>query len=158
MVRFVNEKPEILYVSAHSSGEAVEYSATIQTSGRATTYISRGTHANYLSPGNHKHGTNNTLNDFTDEGPLWDVTLNYRGYWFDNDTQTFTMAGGSTVGLVEEFTGGEGVGWLNFKGMWGDEQYPVGEHGQFCDPTTGACLQSDGPTGKRSLSRLSDFR
>ncbi|TCD60941.1 Vacuolar protein sorting-associated protein 62 [Steccherinum ochraceum] len=145
MMRFVNGAPSILYISAHSGGEAIAFNATIKTNGRPTTYISQGTHANYATPGNHLHGTNNTLSDHTDNGALWDVTLNYRGYWLDNDTTTFTMADGTTAGLLEEFTSGEGVGWLNFKGMWGDEQYPIGQHGQFCDGTN--CLFADGPTG-----------
>jgi len=145
MVRFVNGVPSILYISAHSGGEAIQYNSTTLRNGRATTFISAGTHANYATPGDHLHGDNNTLDDHTDDGPLWDVTLNFRGYWFDNSTQTFTIAAGRSFGEVEETSGNEGVGWLMFRGMWGDEQYPVGEHGQFCDGTN--CLFSDGPTG-----------
>ncbi|THH33205.1 hypothetical protein EUX98_g1011 [Antrodiella citrinella] len=146
MVRFVDGAPSVLYISAHASGEAIQYNITTLTRGRATTFIAGGSHANYATPGDHLHGTNNTLDDRTDSGALWDVTLNFRGYWFDNATQAFSIAGGRNVGALEESFDDEGTGWLDFQGMWGDEQYPVGEHGQFCDSPE-ACLFASGPTG-----------
>ncbi|CAL1699081.1 unnamed protein product [Somion occarium] len=145
MVRFVNNTPSVIYLSAHSGGFAFNYSALQMTRHRATTFIAGGTHANYASPGPHLHGPDNLLNDRTDAGPLWDVTLNFRGYWFDIPAQTFSVASGAGLGRKEE--GDEGVGWLQFEGMWGDEQYPVPEHGQVCNATFNECKFSSGPTG-----------
>lgn len=143
MVRFVNHTPSIIYLSAHSGGFAFDYSALNTTNGRATTFIAGGTHANYANPGSHLHGPMNLLNDRTDNGPIWDVALNFRGYWFDNATRTFNLARGVDAGGKEEMR--EGTGWLEFEGMWGDQQYPVPEHGQFC--VMDDCHFTDGPTG-----------
>ncbi|KAL4245139.1 Vacuolar Protein Sorting-Associated [Abortiporus biennis] len=148
MVRFVNNTPSVLYLSAHSGGSAFSYSVVQKLNNRAITFIAGGTHANYATPGSHLHGPLNALNDRTDQGPLWDVTLNFRAFWFDNTTQTFSIAsGGRGVGGAEENRGEEGTGWLNFGGNWGDQQYPVPEHGQFCLNIIGECKYSDGPTG-----------
>ncbi|KAI0081663.1 hypothetical protein K474DRAFT_1587496 [Panus rudis PR-1116 ss-1] len=152
MVRFVNRVPQTLYLSAHSGGFAFNYTALNFTKGRPTTFIAGGTHANYPNPGSHFHGTMNLLNDRTDAGPLWDVTLNFRAYWFDNATRRFSLASGGGLGGGKER--GEGVGWLEFEGMWGDKQYPVPEHGQFC--IEGNCRWGDGPTGPiaKNLGRV----
>ncbi|KAI8990687.1 hypothetical protein BD414DRAFT_484490 [Trametes punicea] len=148
MVRFVNNTPTVLYLSAHSGGSAYTFSATEKTNGRPTTYIAGGTHANYATPGQHCHDLPfDLLCDETDAGLLWDPTLNYRGFWFDNATQTFSVAGGAGFGGQEEVA--EGAEWLSFEGMWGDEQYPVLKHGQYCVPLEGTeeCLFASGPTG-----------
>lgn len=194
MVRFIDGAPTFIYLSSHTSGQAFNYSvlqpitntttSTNTTSNpsitsyanRAITYIARGTHANYAVPGNHPHGPMNALSDVTDAGPLWDITLNFRGYWFDNSTEMFSVAGGvgrggreerseglqqwgakslkgQTKGFGEERVkqrglegGDEGVGWLEFLGKWGDQSYPVPEHGQVC--FMGTCKFTDGPTGE----------
>lgn len=153
MVRFVKSKPSVIYLSAHSGGFAFNYSALNHTNGRAITFIAGGTHANYATPGSHLHGPMNLLNDRTDDGPLWDVSLNFRGYWFDNSTQTFSLARGANIGGKEEVV--EGTGWLEFEGMWGDQQYPVPEHGQFC--VMDNCHFTDGPTGALTLCYTSLF-
>ncbi|GJE85188.1 Vps62-like protein [Phanerochaete sordida] len=143
MVRFVNGVPQDIYLSAHDGGSAYTYSALPSQNGRAITYIANGTHANYASPGSHQHDLPG-LDDQTDAGSIWDVTLNFRGYWFDNSTQTFTVASGAgTGGSVEA---GEGVGWLNFAGRWGDEQYDLFHEGQYC-VTSDECKYVSGPTG-----------
>ena len=77
MVRYYNGTPAYIYLSAHSSGTAYEYSTLNQTNGRATTYIAVGTHANYATTGQHDYDV--VLHDTTDSGPYWDVTQNYRG-------------------------------------------------------------------------------
>ena len=150
MVRFINGTPSALYLSAHSSGAAYTFNVTEKTNGRPTTYIAVGTHANYATPGQHCHDLPlDLLCDETDAGALWDPTLNYRAFWFDNSTQTFTVAGGADIGGQE--IGDEGASWLSFAGMWGDEQYPDGEHGQYCleiGSLVDECLFSSGPTGQ----------
>lgn len=133
MVRFVNGVPQDIYLSAHDGGSAYTYSALPSQGGRAITYIANGTHANYATPGEHQHDLP-LLDDYTDAGPLWDVTLNFRGYWFDNSTQTFAVANGVDVG--GEVEASEGVGWLDFAGHWGDQQYDLFVEGQYCVTTT----------------------
>lgn len=146
MVRFVNGVPQDIYLSAHDGGSAYTYSALPSQGGRAITYIANGTHANYATSGEHQHDLP-LLDDYTDAGLLWDVTLNYRGYWFDNSTQTFAVANGADVG--GEVEASEGVGWLDFAGHWGDQQYDLFVEGQYCVTTT-ECKYVDGPTGERS--------
>ncbi|OCH85733.1 hypothetical protein OBBRIDRAFT_739396 [Obba rivulosa] len=144
MVRFVNGIPEFIYLSAHTGGTAYTYDTLNTTNGRATTYIAGGTHANYATPGPHFHDLPPPLlADQTDNGALWDVTANFRGYWFDNTTQTFHGAGGAGVGATEQAN--EGVGWLMFEGMWGDQQYPLLVNDQYC--IFDQCHFTDGPTG-----------
>ena len=154
MVRFINSTPTFLYISAHSGGQAFDYSATQKTFGRATTYIAGGTHANYATPGDHLHGPFNILNDRTDSGALWDVTKNFRAFWFDKDTGIFSLAGGIGNGGFEEAHRCEGPGWIQFKGMWGDQRYPVPEHGQACLDVFGQeeCTFDNGPTGESYFS------
>jgi hypothetical protein len=133
--------------------------------GRATTYIAGGSHANYVSVGKQDYSAPfGLLSDTTDAGPYWDVTQvcpvslsapiidakyrlrtqNYRGFWYDNATSTFTSAGGAGIGASEQ--SGEGVSWLSFAGMWGDQQYPSSDPRQNCD--FGECHYEDGPTGE----------
>ena len=144
MVRFVNGIPQDLYLSAHSGGSAYVYSAVPSQNGRAITYVANGTHANYATPGSHQHDLPG-LDDFTDAGTLWDVTKNFRGYWFDNSTSTFSVASGAGAGASVE--AGEDVGWLQFQGHWGDQQYDLFHEGQYCVTTT-ECKYVDGPTGE----------
>ena len=155
MVRFVNGEPTVLYLSAHTGGSAFTFNVTEKTNGRPTTYIAGGTHANYATPGQHCHDLPfDLLCDQTDAGPLWDPALNFRAFWFDTATGAFSVAGGAGVG-AQEITA-EGAGWLSFAGMWGDEQYPVLEHGQYClviEDLVDECKFSSGPTGMFHCAR-----
>jgi len=144
MVRFTSDgEPLNIYLSAHSSGTAYNYSTLINTTTsetRAVTYIATGTHANYATAGTQDYTfVGDLLTDSTDNGPIWDVTLNYRGYWFDNSTQTFSTAenGGDATDV--------GTDWLGFLGKWGDEEYPDSHSDQYC--IFGECHWVDGPTG-----------
>ncbi|KAI0828846.1 hypothetical protein BC628DRAFT_1315780 [Trametes gibbosa] len=154
MVRFVNGAPTTLYLSAHTGGSAYTFDATEKTNGRPTTYIAGGTHANYATSGKHCHDLPlDLLCDQTDAGALWDPTLNFRGFWYDSASNTFSVASGADVGGQQE--GVEGASWLSFAGQWGDEQYPVLEHGQYCIPvgSTDECRFSSGPTGQHHSAR-----
>ena len=150
MVRFVNGTPSAIYLSAHSGGSAYTFNATEKTNGRPTTYIGVGTHANYAKSGKHCHDLHaNLLCDQTDAGPLWDPVASYRAFWFDNSTQTFSVAGsaGANASNIES----EGSGWLSYAGKWGDEQYPVFQHGQYCleiGSLVNECKYTTGPTGE----------
>jgi hypothetical protein len=72
----------------------------------------------------------NIVTDTTDAGTYWDVSQNYRGYYYDPASNTVTNAGGVDVGGTEQGT--ETVDWLYWSGMWGDEQYPTSDKRQSC--------------------------
>lgn len=145
MVRFVNGVPTNLYLSAHDGGAAYTFDAVSKMSGRPITYIAYGTHANYASTGEHNHDLP-FLDDQSDAGHIWDVTKNFRGYFFDPSSQTFTVASGASNGATEE--AGEGIGWLTFQGRWGDEQLEWFDDGQWCITGT-ECKYVDGPQGQK---------
>ncbi|KIY51645.1 hypothetical protein FISHEDRAFT_64161 [Fistulina hepatica ATCC 64428] len=125
--------PEYIFLSAHSDGDAYTYDALTSTDNRATVYIAGGDHANYPTTGKQDYiaWPLGTLSDTTDDGPYWDVTQNYRGYWYDNDTDTYTSAGGTDTGGTERES--ESVDWLYWLGYWGDEQYPTSDPRQNYD-------------------------
>ncbi|KAI9736948.1 MAG: Vacuolar protein sorting-associated protein 62 [Cirrosporium novae-zelandiae] len=155
-VRFVDGTPEYIFLSQHSNGKAFKYSALTQTNSRATIYIAQGTHANYAKTGKHYYETVTFLYDTTGAGTPWDVTQNYRSYWYDTTTTTFTSAGGSGIGATEQAT--EGVSWLSYIGHWGDEEYPESDSRQICielGDILDECKYVSGPTGpvKKNLAR-----
>ena len=83
MIRFVNGVPQYVYLSEHSGGSAYTYAALAQTNSRPTTYIAKGSHANYATAGKQDYEggflADFGLYDTTDAGQYWDVTQNYRG-------------------------------------------------------------------------------
>lgn len=144
MVRFNNSEPAYIYLSAHDSGYAYTYSALPSSSGRAITYVANGTHANYATAGEHDYADiGDLLADYTDAGPYWDVTQNFRGFWW-SEADGFTLADGVSTGGSEELS--EGASWLEFGGAWGDEQYPTSDPRQEC--IVDECYFVSGPTGK----------
>jgi hypothetical protein len=82
-------------------------------------FSANGSHANYAIPGRHGHGIpdinlpDGPINDYTDNGPIWDPTLSAYYYSYDAATYTFSAYDDSTP-----------VNWLYYTGHWGDEQYP----------------------------------
>ena len=83
-------------------------------------YCANGSHANYATPGVHDHTFPNLNLDFpfllvdhTDEGPLWDPTLSAYYVSYDPTKNSFTPYDSATP-----------IGWLNYVGRWGDQQYP----------------------------------
>ncbi|KAK0241397.1 hypothetical protein EDD85DRAFT_763209 [Armillaria nabsnona] len=144
MVRFVNGSPQYVYLSAHSGGTSYTYNALGSQNGRAITYVATGTHANYATAGEQDYTLPfGLLHDTTDAGFFWDVTKNYRGFWYDVSSGDFSSAGGVDVGGSEQ--GSEGVSWLDWLGLWGDEQYPDSDSRQYC--LFGQCHYVSGPTG-----------
>ena len=79
------------------------------------------------------------LKDQTDKGFAWDITQNYRGFWYTPSTGEIDGAGSQPE---------DGTSWLNFGGMWGDQQWPTNEFGQYC--IDNQCHITDGPTGKHA--------
>lgn len=153
MVRFVDGAPTHVYLSAHSSGYAYTYDAIPKNGDRPIVYVADGTHANYATAGTQEYTfAGSLITDDTDEGPFWDVALNYRGYWFDNSTTTFSSAGGAGPGGAAQ--NAEGADWLLWTGAWGDEEYPDDDPRQYCVFDI-SCHYVSGPTGpvQKNLGR-----
>jgi len=147
MVRFVNGVPDVFYCSAHSGGAAYKYSAVEKDGDRPVSYIGIGTHANYATPGDHDYSLPlGLLKDQTNKGVAWDVTQNFRGYWYTPSSGAIDAATGAGSGGTLQPQ--EGTSWLNFGGEWGDKQWPTSKFGQYCFGDE--CHISDGPTGPLS--------
>lgn len=151
MVRFVNGAPTHVYLSAHSAGTAYTFDAFPKATGtqRPVTYIASGTHANYATAGAQKYPVPiiGPITDNTQAGVAWDVTTNFRGYWYDNTTNAFSTAGGAGSGGAAQ-AAGEEASWLSFTGHWGDDTPPTDilNNEQYCISTE--CHYVAGPTGK----------
>ncbi|CAN8098306.1 unnamed protein product [Discula destructiva] len=144
MIRFVNSDPYAIYLSEHSAGSAYYWDVMDFTGDRPITYVANGSHANYATVGSQAYSIGlGLVTDVTDAGYAWDMTQNYRGYWYDNASGTFSAAGGASVGGTQQ--AGETTTWLEWEGHWGDEQYADGVDGQYC--LFGECLFMSGPTG-----------
>ena len=147
MIRFVNSEPYAIYLSEHSAGSAYYWDVlTNYTTNpvRPITYIATGSHANYATAGSQDYTIAlGLITDTTDAGYGWDMTQNYRGYWYDVSSGEFSIAGGVSTGGTEEDE--ETATWLQWEGYWGDEQYPEGSDDQYCISTE--CHYSSGPTG-----------
>ncbi|KAH8645823.1 hypothetical protein BX600DRAFT_390956 [Xylariales sp. PMI_506] len=144
MIRFVNGEPYAIYLSQHNAGSAYYWDVMDFHGERPITYVATGSHANYATAGTQDFTfALGLISDTTDAGFAWDMTQNYRGYWYDVSTSTFSIAGGASTGGDEE--GDETSNWLTFEGCWGDEQYPDSYPGQYC--IFGECHYTSGPTG-----------
>ncbi|KAL1851688.1 hypothetical protein VTK73DRAFT_9379 [Phialemonium thermophilum] len=143
MIRFVNGSPYAVYVSQHSAGSAYYWDVVSFRGDRPITYVGRGGHANYVTAGTQEYTIAlGLIKDSTDAGYLWDMTLNYRGYWYDVASNTFSAASG--------LEGEGGASWLSWGGMWGDQKYPDDflhdiQTGQYC--ISSECHYVSGPTG-----------
>lgn len=106
-------------------------------------YSANGSHANYAIDGTHDHTipnlnlpTTGVLNDYTDQGRLWDPIASAWFYSYKPSPETFTAYGGSSP-----------TGWLYFNGKWGDQQYPDSDKRQ--KELFGQAKYQGGPTGPR---------
>lgn len=100
--------------------------------------------------GNHTVGPSQ---DQTDKGLIWDVTKNFRGFWYNPSSGAISIApGAGSGGLVQP---SEGTSWLNFSGFWGDKKPPIEKPGQRC--ILDQCLISDGPSGEH-VARIDGVR
>ena len=119
MIRFDSSgTPQAIWYSQHDNGEAFTYAAVEKSGLRPIAYSANGSHANYATAGTHAHGIPDInlpigpVQDYTNQGALWDPTLNAYFYSFDALTSTFGAYDSTTP-----------TDWLSFTGMWGDEQY-----------------------------------
>ncbi|KAI1432427.1 hypothetical protein GGR50DRAFT_598514 [Xylaria sp. CBS 124048] len=153
MIRFVNSEPYAIWLSQHSAGSAYFWDVMTFNGQRPNTYIANGGHANYATAGSQQYTiAAGLITDTTDAGTPWDITQNYRGYWYDASSGTFSSAGGVSTGGSEQ--AGETVDWLSWEGAWGDEQYQDGTNDQYC--IFGECHFTSGPTGPldKNLGRI----
>ncbi|KAI5293860.1 Vacuolar protein sorting-associated protein 62 [Ascosphaera acerosa] len=131
LVRFRHGKPESIFFSAHSAGEAYSYDA-VEKIGKRTLantvlepviYSARGTHAMYATPGTHSYGLPwGLLHDVTDRGPLWDPTLNALAYTYNTTTDDLRAS---------SYTPDAPLSWFYFAGHWGDKFYPLSDERQY---------------------------
>ncbi|KAK2805599.1 hypothetical protein FQN50_006114 [Emmonsiellopsis sp. PD_5] len=125
MVRFVDEKPQSVWFSQHSSGQAFTYQATEKRGVRPIGYSANGSHATYATTGTHDHTIpgfplpGGLLEDKTDAGILWDPLLSAYAYSYDNAT-----------GKFRPYDAAWPVKYLYFEGRWGDQQLPDDAEGQ----------------------------
>lgn len=121
LVRFSKrtQKPEIVWMSAHGGGTAYWFDSMgkLDTDpNRSVILAARGTHANYVTGGQHSHDIPwSVLCDFTDRGAIWDPTKNYMAYTFDGTE--VRPANGTVPG--REIANKD---WLLFDGCWGDKK------------------------------------
>jgi hypothetical protein len=141
MVRFSNGAPQSVWYSQHANGQAFKYTTVSKKDGdRPIAYSAQGSHANYAIPGNHDHVIPNfnlpggVLEDHTDDGVLWDPLLSAYFYQFNPSENKFTAYDGTSP-----------TSWLDFKGRWGDQEYPKSDKRQV--ELFGAKKFGSGPTG-----------
>lgn len=157
LVRFYNGKPVIVWISAHGGGGAYYYHNLEKSQtepNHPIIFSARGTHANYVSVGQHPHDLPyDILSDFTDRGPLWNPSRNYLGYTYDGK-KVYPVTKNSNhkhTGRELEYDN-----WLSFVGHWGDKQQPLSDPRQYYLVIAGY-HHIDGPTGPltKNLLRLS---
>ncbi|KAF1983834.1 hypothetical protein K402DRAFT_396309 [Aulographum hederae CBS 113979] len=141
MVRFQDGQPTHAWYSQHANGQAFTWSALQKSGNRPIAFSANGSHATYATTGEHDHTIPNLvlpdgifLIDYTDEGPVWDPTLNAWYYSYDNASKVFTP--------YEE---GTPTAFLKFVGKWGDQQYPDDDPRQYV--LFGQAKYSGGPIG-----------
>jgi hypothetical protein len=140
MVRFQNGSPQSIWYSQHANGQAFRYSTVEKMGDRPIAYSARGSHANYAISGTHDHTIPNlnlpggVLEDYTDKGVMWDPVLSANFYKFDAGNNAFSAYDGQAA-----------TAWLNFKGRWGDEEYPESDKRQV--KLFGQAKFTGGPTG-----------
>lgn len=157
LVRYHNGIPIIVWMSAHGGGGAYYYHNLEKYSlqpRHPVIFSARGTHANYVSVGQHPHDLPyGILSDFTDRGALWNPTKNYLGYTYDGQfaypVETNTNA--KHIGREEEYGN-----WLSFPGHWGDRQLPDDDKRQT-KSFIGGYKYLNGPSGPlmKNVLRLS---
>jgi len=160
MIRFIGAEPQTIYLSQHAKGTAYQYASMIQSEGRVTLYSAQGSHGLYPLPG--KHVYDRILFDETDGGYQWNISQNYKSYFFDYTDGTFSLpdsmstAAATTPSGAPPATTTEVVAWdssavdtagswLTFGGYWGDNRYSDDDPRQAC--VFGHCKYEDGPHG-----------
>lgn len=123
LVRFYKGEPIIVWLLAHGGGQAYFYGNLEKHESNPNhpiIFSARGTHANYVSVGQHPHDLPYAiLSDFTDRGPLWNPTKNYLSYTLNDNTVHAGVTNRNPAHVGREATY---YNWLGFKGFWGNKQ------------------------------------
>ncbi|KAF2478245.1 uncharacterized protein BDR25DRAFT_299902 [Lindgomyces ingoldianus] len=122
MIRFENGVPKVVWFSQHANGEAFKYEVLKKDKSgkRPLAFCAHGSHALYPTAGTHDHTIPNfnlpfkfLLVDQTDTGPLYDPLP--CSYYYQYSTSSHS---------ISPYNPSDPVGYLNYRGRWGDEQYP----------------------------------
>lgn len=125
MIRFRSGVPEAVWYSQHGNGQAFIYDSVEKIGDRPVSYAARGSHANYAIKGIHDHLIpdlnlpNGLLRDYTSRGSLWDPLRSAYWYVYDGHNEIFSSTGP-----------GNPLGAMQYRGRWGDEQYPDSDQRQ----------------------------
>ena len=159
VIRFVDGKPDTVFLSEHNFGEAYSWQAiekyivhedgtktgtwqnqtTERIAKRPVVYSGVGTHAMYATPGLHPYVIPwGLLHDQTDRGPLWDPLLNSHSYTYSLDEHKLRA---STLAPKAP------TNWFWFAGHWGDKYYPLSDPRQY--RFAGEYHYVNGPLGPR---------
>ncbi len=160
MVRFQDGVPQGMYLSEHEGGQAYAWEAMEKrnmtfrgvpdAAERPVIYSALGSHAMYATPGNHPYILPfQMLKDVTDEGPMWDPSLNHYAYYYDYQSDddfhpdhTAAVAATSSSTADNDDDRPETLApaasnpdaptsWFHFRGRWGDGVYPLADVRQW---------------------------
>lgn len=157
MIRFKDGVPQGMYLSEHEGGQAYAWEAMEKrnmtfdgvpdAAERPVIYSATGSHAMYATPGDHPYILPfKLLKDVTDEGPMWDPSLNSYSYYYDyksdDDFRPDNAADAKSHTSVHHHDGSESLtpassnpnaptSWFHFRGRWGDGLYPLADVRQW---------------------------
>lgn len=153
MIRFENGIPKGVFLSEHEGGLAYTFEALNKRTSsngaqRPIIYSAVGSHAMYATSGNHPYVLPfQMLKDETNDGPVWDPTLNNYAFHYtptpeqkaqDLTTQGFrrtALDDGSdtdTASLIPASSNPNmPTSWFHYSGAWGDDLFPLADHRQW---------------------------
>ena len=160
LIRFKDGKPESVFLSQHSGGDAHAWHAlekyalppngTIigswsngtlgHSASRVVVYSAVGSHAMYATAGYHPYALPwGLLHDQTDRGPIWDPLQNLQSYTWDASTDVLRSSTQNPKAPT---------GWFHYAGRWGDKILDVSDPRQYT--FAGQRHYGNGPTGPKS--------
>ncbi|KAK0721054.1 hypothetical protein B0H67DRAFT_484031 [Lasiosphaeris hirsuta] len=143
MTRFEHGEPRAMFLSEHAGGKAYAWKALEKRKqkgadkpARPVIYSAVGSHAMYANSGLHPYVLPfKMLRDVTDEGPIWDPTLNNYAYWFDYEVdreESSQPPGQDRTGLVPASSNPDApTSWFHFEDYWGDDVYLLNDKRQW---------------------------
>ncbi|ETS74064.1 hypothetical protein PFICI_13930 [Pestalotiopsis fici W106-1] len=142
MVRFRKGRPTGLHFSQHSDGATYDWDdpSLSKDNGRPLVYSAYGSHANYISAGDHVHDS--VLLDYCDAGQLWDPVSS--AYFYHLEPVTFEL---TRMFLFDPPKESNLTSFVYFSGLWGDLQYEDEDTRQSTVPYFGLKRYVSGPSG-----------
>lgn len=143
LVRFKDGKPQQIFLSEHSWGEAYDWhviekylpnddgtmlstrtnSSIHAHAKRPVVFSAEGSHAMYGTAGFHPYvAPFGILHDDTDRGPLWDPAANVKSYTYDLEHKKLRSSTDNPKAPTE---------WFDFNGHWGDKNYLLSDPRQY---------------------------